>query len=123
MSEILSKVLAQSEPVKLGTDHFMDDIMVQESIVTAEEVAVHLQQYGLVTKPPESLDGGRVLGLEPARDSRRALQFSRGNEVPTVDPSHGGRKRPQGWPMVVSEFLRFVGVNVTQISKLKRHDQ
>ena len=85
MSEILSKVLAQSEPVKLGTDHFMDDIMVQESIVTAEEVAAHLQQYGLETKPPESLDGGRVLGLELARDSRGALQFSRGNEVPTVD--------------------------------------
>ena len=38
-------------------------------------------------------------------------------------PMHGGRKRPHGWPMVISEFLRFVGVNVLQISKLKRHDQ
>ena len=28
-----------------------------------------------------------MLGLELARDSRGALQFSRGNEVPTVDPS------------------------------------
>ena len=36
---------------------------------------------------------------------------------------HGGRKRPHGWPMVISEFLRFVGVNALQISKLKRHDQ
>ena len=38
-------------------------------------------------------------------------------------PPHSGRKRPHGWPMVISEFLRFVGVNVLKISKLKRHDQ
>ena len=42
---------------------------------------------------------------------------------PLSQSLHGGRKRPHGWPMVISEFLRFVGVDVFQISKLKRHDQ
>ena len=41
----------------------------------------------------------------------------------SITAMHGGRKRPHGWPMAISEFLRFVGVNVLQISKLKRHDQ
>ena len=93
MSEILSKVLAQSEQVKQGTDHFMDDIIVQENIVTAAEVAAHLQRYGLETKPPEPLDGGRVLGLQLKRDDRGDLQFSRGNEVPTADLQSGLTRR------------------------------
>ena len=95
MSEILSKVLAQSEAVKLGTDHFMDDIIVQESIVTAEEVAEHLQRYGLETKPPEPLDGGRVLGLQLGRDGRGTLQFSRGNEIPAAADLSSGLTRRQ----------------------------
>ncbi|XP_043247110.1 uncharacterized protein LOC122394343 [Amphibalanus amphitrite] len=87
MSKILSEVLAQDSSVQSGTDHFMDDIIVQENIVTADQVAAHLQKYGLETKPPEALDGGRVLGLQLNRDSQEGLQFSRGNEIPVMDAS------------------------------------
>ena len=93
MSKILSEVLRQNESVRLGTDHFMDDIIVQENIVTAEEVAAHLQRYGLETKPPEPLDGGRVLGLQLSRDSCGTLQFRRGNEVPMIDASSALSRR------------------------------
>ena len=120
MSEILSKVLAQSEQVKQGTDHFMDDIIVQENIVTAAEVAAHLQRYGLETKPPEPLDGGRVLGLQLKRDDRGDLQFSRGNEVPTADLQSGLTRRELfsicgrlvghypvcSWPRVACSYIK-----------------
>ena len=69
MSNILKEVLAQDNSVQSGTDYFMDDIIVQENIVILDQVAAHLQQYGLETKPPEALDGGRVLGLHLNRDS------------------------------------------------------
>ena len=44
--------------IQQGTDHYIDDIIVDESIVSAEEVATHLGKYGLATKPPEAVDGG-----------------------------------------------------------------
>ena len=53
---------------------------------------------------------------------RRGRGVSGTNCAAAAVPVHGGRKRPHGWPMVISEFLRFVGANVLQISKLKRHD-
>ena len=52
--------------------------------VSAEEVAAHLGKYGLATKPPEAVDGGRVLGLRLSRDHNGVLKFHRGKEIPEI---------------------------------------
>lgn len=41
-------------------------------------------RYGLEAKPPESLDGGRALGLVIVKDHTGCLQFRRGNGIPRV---------------------------------------
>ena len=84
MSKIVQLVLAQDERVRAGTDSYIDDIMVDEDIVTVEEVVKHLRRYGLETKPPEDLEGNRVLGLSILRSPAGELVFGRGNEVPVV---------------------------------------
>ena len=58
MTAILGKVLSLDDRVRRATDHYIDDIVVQESIVSAEEVRKHLARYGLESKEPERLDGG-----------------------------------------------------------------
>merc|ERR1712055_400958 len=84
MSVILKHVLAQDETVRRATDHYIDDIMVQEAIVSADKVREHLLAYGLVSKPPESLDGGRVLGIAIKRNGTGQLRTSRGAELPPL---------------------------------------
>jgi len=89
MTSILSKVLSIDETVRRGTDHYIDDIVVQESVVSADRVRKHLEMYGLVTKEPESLDGGRLLGVALRRGSGGCLEMSRGTALDAVslDPA------------------------------------
>ena len=82
MTRILKEVLAKDERVRKNTDSYIDDIIVMEEGITVEEVAVHLLQYGLESKPPEGLEGGRVLGLSIHQNANRELIFNRGNELP-----------------------------------------
>ena len=76
MSKILQEVLARDECVCKNTDSYIDDIFVREDGITVEEVAAHLHQYGLESKPPENLEGGRVLGLNIHRNANNELMFS-----------------------------------------------
>lgn len=84
MTRIVNEVLSLDERVRRGTDSYIDDIIVNENIISAEEVAAHLCAYGLVTKPPEELEGARVLGLCIERDNTGRLMFRRGNEIPVL---------------------------------------
>ena len=85
MSRIVQLVLKQDERVEAGTDSYIDDICVNTDVVSAEEVAVHLQRYGLEAKPPENLDGGRALGLAISQANSGELLFGRGNEIPQIE--------------------------------------
>ena len=85
MSRIVKLVLKQDERVEAGTDSYIDDIIVNEDVVSVEEVAAHLQRFGLEAKPPENLEGGRVLGLAISRTESGELLFGRGNEIPQIE--------------------------------------
>ena len=61
MTSIFGKVLSLDDRVRWATNHDIDDIVVQESVV--DTVQKHLAEYGLETKKPESLDDGRLLGI------------------------------------------------------------
>ena len=69
MKAVLNKVLEQDERVRAGTSAYVDDILVDERMVSAERVVAHLNDYGLETKPPERvIDGMAVLGMYVRQD-------------------------------------------------------
>ena len=84
MTRILREVLAADERIQRATDHYIDDVIVLDDVVPASEVIAHLKRYGLESKPPQLLDGGRVLGLQLDKNKNGVLVFRRGNEVPVV---------------------------------------
>ena len=84
MTSILKTVLRKSERVEQATSSYIDDILVKVSQTTALEVVEHLKKFGLITKAPESLDGGAALGLKLRVNERGVFDFFRGNEIPDI---------------------------------------
>ena len=70
MASILRYVLAKSVTIQASTKSYVDDILLKTSQVPAETLFAHLNRFGLVTKPPEQLDGGTALGLKVLRNGR-----------------------------------------------------
>ena len=65
MKAVLGKVLSMDADVERGTSTYVDDILVNEDVVAAEQVRSHLCGFGLVTKDPEHVKhGARLLGLQ-----------------------------------------------------------
>ena len=84
MSRILTKVLSLDETICKGTDHYIDDILVNEKVVSVWTVKEHLQKYGLISKEPEKLTSARVLGLRVESSSLGKLRWSRDSEPPPI---------------------------------------
>ena len=84
MTKILSKVLSLDRGVDAGTDHYIDDIWVNESVVSVDVVREHLYKFGLVTKEPVALTEARVLGLKVTRDEFGNHQWARDTSIPEV---------------------------------------
>ena len=83
MSTILRTVLALDAKIRDGTCQYIDDILVNVDVVSAAEVARHLERYGLITKEVQELDGARVLGLAVQAEEGKT-KWKRGNELPRV---------------------------------------
>ena len=83
MSKILKYVLREIDETGEHTSSYIDDILVDESELPAAELISHLNEYGLITKPPESLENGTALGLK-LFGVNGELVFRRGNEIPEV---------------------------------------
>ena len=65
MKAIINPVLSQEEKVKEGISVYLDDIYVNEDIVSSLHIKVKLAQFGLICMDPERLkDGTCVLGLD-----------------------------------------------------------
>ena len=85
MSRVLLKVLSLSEDIRKGTDAYIDDIVVNESVVSVLDVKKHLARFGLQTKEPVALDGARVLGLHVQKnESSGVLRWMRDNALPVI---------------------------------------
>ena len=83
MSKILKYVLKKKDATGEFTSSYIDDILVDEAGLPAVELVRHLNEYGLETKPPESLENGSALGLQLSQVDGE-LVFRRGNKVPEV---------------------------------------
>ena len=86
MAKILKTVLGKREAIKNATSSYIDDILVDETEVPAMELSEYLGDFGLVTKPPEPLEGGAALGLRLDRVGGELL-FHRGNKIPDIGDS------------------------------------
>ena len=51
-------MLSLDDRVRRATDHYINDIVAQESVADAKTVRRHLAKLVFGTKEPESLDGG-----------------------------------------------------------------
>nr|XP_012563442.1 unnamed protein product [Hydra vulgaris] len=79
MTTIFRHVLYLNPTVKKACDNYIDDIFVDESVETVENVAKHLHKFGLQCKPPQNLEQGRVLGLRFERNKNGELIWKRDN--------------------------------------------
>ncbi|XP_067943207.1 uncharacterized protein [Watersipora subatra] len=96
MTSILKKVLSLDERAHRGTDHYIDDIVVQESVLNAQGLRDHLARYELETKEPEALNGGRLLGVALQKDSSGHLKMSRGTALSEYNFELGAWDSPVG---------------------------
>ena len=87
MKSVFTAVLTQDETVDRATSSYLDDIFVNEDVVSDQCVENHLLRYGLDCKPTERVaDGARVLGLD-VWGERGELRWKRNNafaEVPDM---------------------------------------
>ena len=63
MSKILKSLLKKEEQIYRATTSYIDDILVDEKIVSTQRLIEYLKKFGLVTKEPEPLEGAAALGL------------------------------------------------------------
>ncbi|KRX79665.1 hypothetical protein T06_11433 [Trichinella sp. T6] len=81
MKAVLNCVLSRDPVVRKGTSAYIDDILVNESVVAVDRVKRHLAHYGLTCKTHErAADGARLLGLK-IWGQRRKLMWRRDNDV------------------------------------------
>ena len=65
MKPIVSTVLAQEEQTMKAMSVYIDDINMNEEIVSVDEVMAKLESFGLTYKDPEHLKhGAKVLGFK-----------------------------------------------------------
>ena len=117
MKAVLDCVLSQDPLVRKGTE-YIDDILVNEDIVSAGYVEHHLRKYGLTSTPHIKLsEGGRALGLR-VWEEQGDLVWKRDNAVPEVPQeltrrsvfSYCGKLTGHypvcGWLRVATAFLK-----------------
>jgi hypothetical protein len=84
MSSIVNKVLSLEPDIRAATDSYVDDIIVNEEIISIERVRHHLQKYGLEAKDPQPLVGGRMLGLRVCEKDGEIV-WQRDNVIKELD--------------------------------------
>jgi hypothetical protein len=85
MAKILKHVLGKTEKVRMATRSYIDDILVDETQLSSDDLIAYLKDYGFLTKPAERLSGGAALGLKLTSDAQGELWFRRGNTVPHIE--------------------------------------
>ncbi|XP_043196249.1 uncharacterized protein LOC122367307 [Amphibalanus amphitrite] len=82
MRSVVRTILEQNEAVSRGVLPYVDDLLVNEDVISAEQVAEHFSRFGLVCKPPQRpADGARMLGLQVSCSRSGELQWRRDNPV------------------------------------------
>ncbi|XP_045108000.1 uncharacterized protein LOC123502800 [Portunus trituberculatus] len=96
MKAVVKTILAQDSKIEQAVLPYVDDLLVNEDLVSAEQVAAHFASYGLECKQPVRVaDGARLLGLR-VRPVNGELQWTRDNAV-AVPPKQVTRRAVFAW--------------------------
>ncbi|KAK4314260.1 hypothetical protein Pmani_014414 [Petrolisthes manimaculis] len=80
MKVVVSEVLKQNDVIEGAASPYVDDILVNEDVVTSDVVISHLRQFGLQCNPAQRvMEGARILGLRVG--GAGVLQWQRDNIV------------------------------------------
>ena len=71
MKAVLNKVLEQDRKVHEGTSAYVDDIMMNERVVTAEDVRTHLERFRLESKSETRKETKKATRKETKRQGKR----------------------------------------------------
>ena len=65
MKSVIDTIVSQDHMIKSATSAYVDNILINENLVSASCVQQHFLDYGLVSNDPVQLrEGTRVLGLQ-----------------------------------------------------------
>ena len=96
MKAVVQAILERDERVRRGVLAYVDDLLVDEDIVSAEEVVQHFAEYGLECKPPQrAAEGARLLGLRVGAYGGE-LRWQRDSEIP-APPAQVTRRALFAW--------------------------
>lgn len=135
MKAVMDKVLSQDERIWKGTSSYIDDIFVNEDIVSVQVVLEHLKMYGLHCKPAVRVsEGARVLGLQVGIEDKK-LFWRRDNdfgEIPSLLTRRKifslcgkmtGNLPVCGWLRVASSFVKRTANTLTETPCLATRQQ
>ncbi|XP_043222134.1 uncharacterized protein LOC122381710 [Amphibalanus amphitrite] len=96
MKAVVRAVLDQDPDIGRAVLPYVDDLLVNEDIASAERVVAHFAQFGLDCKPPErAASGARLLGLR-VHEENGQLRWKRDNAMDCIasrlasdDPARG----------------------------------
>ena len=84
MTAIMNVVRVQDENVQKAASSYIDDIFVNECIVSSQVVKKHFEHFGSTCKEPEPhQNGAKVLGLHISSNGER-LRWRKGSDTPEV---------------------------------------
>ena len=84
MKSVIDAIVSQDHMIKSATSAYVDDILINESLVPASRMQQHFLDNGLVSKDPVQLrDGARVLGLQVWKKDG-TLRWKRGSQIPEI---------------------------------------
>lgn len=96
MRAVVRAVLQQDPSVEQAVLPYVDDLLVNEDVMSAEQVIAHFARYGLECKLPErAASGARLLGLR-VRAEDGELRWARDNPV-GPPPAHVTRRSVFAW--------------------------
>ena len=79
-------VRAQDKNIQKATSSYIDDVFINESIISSQAVKKHFQHFGLTCKESEPLqDGAKVLGLHVS-GNRERLCWRKGGDALGILP-------------------------------------
>ncbi|XP_043198082.1 uncharacterized protein LOC122368321 [Amphibalanus amphitrite] len=85
MKTVLEAVVNQDEDVAKAVSSYVDDVLVNEDVMSAENVSKHLRAFGLQCKEPvRPKEGARILGLR-VQEEHGNLKWKRDNDVREID--------------------------------------
>ena len=86
MTAIMNAVRVQYKNIQKATSSYIDNIFVNECIVSSQALKKHFEHFGLTCKKPEPLqNGAKVLGLHIS-GNRKRLRWRRWGNAPEVLP-------------------------------------